>query len=117
MDPLSRRIEQLAAAAVEEEKADPGLPMAVSMLRAEVAAVRDELGQVRDEVEDVRTALPGILTELRAGLGRVPSAAALDTAAAGRTPRQRTTTYGEVCEERWAAARRDLPARVPLPLV
>ena len=33
--------------------------------------------------------------------------------AAGRTPRQRTTTYGVVDEERWAAARRE---RVGLPL-
>jgi len=33
--------------------------------------------------------------------------------AAGRTPRQRTTTYGAVDAERWAAARRD---RVGLPL-
>jgi FO synthase len=33
--------------------------------------------------------------------------------AAGRTPRQRTTTYGAVDHERWAAARRD---RVGLPL-
>ena len=36
--------------------------------------------------------------------------------AAGRTPRQRTTTYGLVDEERWAAARADAP-RVPLPLL
>jgi FO synthase len=34
--------------------------------------------------------------------------------AAGRTPRQRTTTYGAVDPERWAAARRD---RVGLPLL
>ena len=34
--------------------------------------------------------------------------------AAGRTPRQRTTTYGAVTPERWAAARRD---RVALPLL
>ena len=34
--------------------------------------------------------------------------------AAGRTPRQRTTTYGVVDDERWAAARRD---RVGLPLL
>jgi FO synthase len=37
--------------------------------------------------------------------------------AAGRTPRQRTTTYGEVSPERHAAARADAPARVALPLV
>lgn len=37
--------------------------------------------------------------------------------AAGRTPRQRTTTYGEVSVERLAAARRDIAVRVPLPLV
>jgi FO synthase len=37
--------------------------------------------------------------------------------AAGRTPRQRTTTYDEVDAERHAAARRELPARVALPLV
>ena len=37
--------------------------------------------------------------------------------AAGRTPRQRTTTYGEVGPERFAAARRTDLHRVPLPLV
>jgi FO synthase len=37
--------------------------------------------------------------------------------AAGRTPRQRTTTYGTVSEERHDAARRDVPARLALPLV
>jgi FO synthase len=37
--------------------------------------------------------------------------------AAGRTPRQRTTTYGAVDEERRAAARRDVPMRLALPLV
>jgi FO synthase len=37
--------------------------------------------------------------------------------AAGRPPRQRTTTYGDVPEERWVAARADVPVRVPLPLV
>jgi FO synthase len=37
--------------------------------------------------------------------------------AAGRTPRQRTTTYGAVDEERRAAARRDVPVRLALPLV
>jgi FO synthase len=36
---------------------------------------------------------------------------------AGRTPRQRTTTYGAVDEERRAAARRDVPMRLALPLV
>jgi FO synthase len=36
---------------------------------------------------------------------------------AGRTPRQRTTTYGEVPPERSAAARADAPAGMPLPLV
>jgi FO synthase len=36
---------------------------------------------------------------------------------AGRTPRQRTTTYGAVSAERYAAARAAAPARVPLPLV
>jgi len=35
----------------------------------------------------------------------------------GRTPRQRTTTYGPVSSERSAAARREPPTRVPLPLV
>ena len=37
--------------------------------------------------------------------------------AAGRTPRQRSTTYGDVPEERLLAARREHPARVALPLV
>jgi FO synthase len=37
--------------------------------------------------------------------------------AAGRTPRQRTTTYGPVPSERRAAARCDAPARLELPLV
>ena len=37
--------------------------------------------------------------------------------AAGRTPRQRTTTYGPVSAERLAAARADAPARMSLPLV
>jgi FO synthase len=37
--------------------------------------------------------------------------------AAGRTPRQRTTTYGGVSPERLAAARADAPARMSLPLV
>ncbi|MCU1591536.1 MAG: synthase subunit 1 [Frankiales bacterium] len=37
--------------------------------------------------------------------------------AAGRTPRQRTTTYGGVSEERHGAARRGLAAGVALPLV
>jgi FO synthase len=37
--------------------------------------------------------------------------------AAGRTPRQRTTTYDVVPEERRTAARRDLLVRVPLPVV
>jgi hypothetical protein len=37
--------------------------------------------------------------------------------AAGRTPRQRTTTYATVSEERHDAARRDVPARLALPLV
>jgi FO synthase len=37
--------------------------------------------------------------------------------AAGRTPRQRTTTYDVVPEDRQAAARRDLLVRVPLPVV
>ena len=37
--------------------------------------------------------------------------------AAGRTPRQRTTTYGAVGPERFAAARRTDLHRVPLPLV
>ena len=37
--------------------------------------------------------------------------------AAGRTPRQRTTTYGEVGPERFAAARRTDLHRVALPLV
>ncbi|MBK5307405.1 MAG: bifunctional FO biosynthesis protein CofGH [Frankiaceae bacterium] len=37
--------------------------------------------------------------------------------AAGRTPRQRTTTYGAVGEERYDAARRGLVAGVPLPMV
>ncbi len=36
---------------------------------------------------------------------------------AGRRPRQRTTTYGDVPAERWAAARPDRPAREPLPLL
>jgi FO synthase len=36
---------------------------------------------------------------------------------AGRSPRQRTTTYDDVPAERWNAARRDVPQRVPLPLV
>ena len=37
--------------------------------------------------------------------------------AAGRRPRQRTTTYGAVNDERHAAARRDVDAKVNLPLV
>jgi FO synthase len=37
--------------------------------------------------------------------------------AAGRAPRQRTTTYGEVSQERWEAARRDVAQGMPLPLV
>jgi len=37
--------------------------------------------------------------------------------AAGRNPRQRSTTYGDVPDERRAAARREHPARVPLPLL
>ncbi|MDT7538852.1 MAG: synthase, partial [Actinomycetota bacterium] len=37
--------------------------------------------------------------------------------AAGRNPRQRTTTYGEVSAERHDAARRALVAGLPLPLV
>jgi FO synthase len=36
---------------------------------------------------------------------------------AGRTPRQRSTLYGPVTGERWAAARRDLLSRVQLPIV
>jgi FO synthase len=36
--------------------------------------------------------------------------------AAGRLPRQRTTTYGEVSAERHEAARRALLPGVPLPL-
>ncbi len=38
-------------------------------------------------------------------------------AAAGRRPRQRTTTYGEVPLERWQAARRAAPIGVALPLL
>ena len=37
--------------------------------------------------------------------------------AVGRNPRQRTTSYGDVDDERHAAARREQPARVALPLV
>jgi len=37
--------------------------------------------------------------------------------AAGRTPRQRTTTYGSVCQERFTAARHEHSAHVALPLV
>ena len=37
--------------------------------------------------------------------------------AAGRTPRQRTTTYGEVGEERWLSARSSGPVRALLPVV
>jgi FO synthase len=37
--------------------------------------------------------------------------------ATGRTPRQRTTSYGVVSDERLAAARREQPTRVALPLV
>ena len=36
---------------------------------------------------------------------------------AGRAPRQRSTTYGQVTAERHQAARRDVPVKVPLPLV
>ncbi|GAC1608024.1 MAG: bifunctional FO biosynthesis protein CofGH [Mycobacteriales bacterium] len=36
---------------------------------------------------------------------------------AGRTPRQRTTTYGHPADERINAARREDPVRMPLPLV
>jgi FO synthase len=38
-------------------------------------------------------------------------------ASAGRTPRQRATTYGPVSAERYAAARADAHPRVPLPLL
>lgn len=64
MDPLSRRIEQLAALATEDndadQAADPGLVANVAALRlelgavrADLAALRTEVGGVRDEVEEV----------------------------------------------------------------
>lgn len=60
-DALTRRIEQLAASAVDEPEAESvALPALIAALRAEIGAVRAELGALRSETGAVRSDLDGL---------------------------------------------------------
>ncbi|MBC7374447.1 MAG: hypothetical protein H7323_10710 [Frankiales bacterium] len=60
-DALTRRIEQLAAASVEEPEGEGAAVAAlVGALRAEIGAVRAELGSLRSETGAVRSDLDGL---------------------------------------------------------